>query len=285
VKASSCARWCGRACSAAWRWSIYLTDPAWKGAFEAEEFDVRIEEDPESLLRSGKALRAVWREGEAIVLGYGMGGRATLIAEKIVRDLADAPWRIEVPELEARPDDVDRQTGMMAGIIGLLYTLYGVVMGAGSLYRDRSSGFVESELALARPRWLPAASRIVSLSVLLTIGLAATLLMLDALLPISDVRTWILHGSAAAACGGTLGLYLVARNSLDRGFSAPLSRALIAAMALLGMGWMQPEVGRVLPICSLGAFMAGAAPAALAVALAFVVAIAIAMATARMELV
>ncbi|MFT4571052.1 MAG: hypothetical protein ACI8TX_002072 [Hyphomicrobiaceae bacterium] len=263
---------------------IYLSDPAWTSAFEEEDFEVRIHNTPEALLRSGDALRAVWSDGETVVLGYGLQGRATLIAESIVRDLTAAPWRIHVPALAARPDDVDRQTGMMAGIIGLLYTLYGVVMGAGALYRDRSSGFMESELALARPAWFPAASRILALAAVLAPGLAATLLVIDALLPIPNIGLWITHGGVAAAAGGTLGLYLVARSALERGFSAPLSRALMVAMALLGAGWLQPQVGRVFPICSLGAFMAGTTPSAVALILLAVVLPVIALSTSRMEL-
>lgn len=265
--------------------TIYVTDASWTERLEADSFDVRVVEDPETLLRDGEAVRAIWRDGETIVLGHALGGRATLIAESIVRELADSPWRIEVPELEARPEDVDTQAGMMAGIIGLLYTLYGVVMGAGSLYNDRSSGFVESELAFARPRWMPAASRVIALSGILVPGLAATLLLISALLPIDRVGTWIMHGGAAAATGGSLGLLLVSRGSIDKGFSAPLTRALMAAMALLGIGWMQPGWAYTLPICSLGAFMAGANPHGIAIVGAVAFMAAVIASTTRVDLI
>lgn len=265
--------------------AIYVTDAAWTERLEAESFEVRVVDDPRPLLESGKAIRAIWRDGDTLVLGHALGGRATLVAESIVRDLADSPWRIEVPELEARPEDVDTQAGMMAGIIGLLYTLYGVVMGAGSLYHDRSSGFVESELALARPRWFPAASRIIALGGILVPGLAATLLLISALLPIDRVATWILHGGAAAATGGALGLLLVSRGNIEKGFSAPLSRALMGAMALLGIGWMQPSITYALPICSLGAFMGGGEPSVVAVAGALAFMAAVIASTTRVDLI
>lgn len=263
---------------------IYVTEGTWTPVFEEHNFVVREHASPETLLANGQAVRGVWKDGTQTVFGHSMGGRQTLIAESLLRDYTRAPWRIEVPPLEERPAEVRRQAGLMAGIIGLLYTLYGVVMGAGSLFRDRSSGFLESELAMARPTWLPAASRMLALGCILAPALAATLLSIDALMPIDNLTLWLIHGVAAAAMGGTLGLYLVARSSLDKGFSAPLSRALMVATALLGLGYMQPEVGRILPVCSLGAFLYGTTPSATAWMGALVLAPVVAWMTTRLEL-
>lgn len=230
---------------------------------QAYGFQVKLAEDPETLLREGLVIHAIWREEQRWVLGRAWSGRATLKAEAALRDFAADRWRLEIPPLQARPGDVNRQASLMAGVIGLLFTLYGVVMGAGALYRDRSSGALESELALPVPNWMHAGARLLALLLVLGPALVISLLIVSALLVIDNVGLWMLTGTCAALVGGTIGFTLMARAVAAHGFSGPLSRSLTLTMAAMALGWWQPEFGRWLPLVSLGSFLAGTAPSAL----------------------
>ncbi len=232
---------------------------------QSRGFSVELVENPEALVSDGSVIHAIWKEGEHWVLGVTWGGRTTLEAEAALREFAGDRWRLEIPPLEARPGNVDHEAALLAGVIGLLFTLYGVVMGAGTLFRDRGNGSLESELALPVPRWMHAGARLLALLLVLGPALVVSLLVVSALLTIDDLHLWMLTGTCAAVVGGAIGFALMARAVAAHGFSGPLSRALTLTMAAMALGWWQPALGRWLPLVSLGSFMAGTEPSALIV--------------------
>ncbi len=235
-------------------------------ALQAADLTVIFDPDPHAAVEEGRATRSVWKEDGRWVFGRSWPGRGSLRIEAAMRDFAAARWRIDVPPVEARPTDVDRQAGLMAGLISLLFTLYGVVMGAGAVFRDRDSGCLESELALPVPFWMHGAARLLALTFILAPALGTTLLLIHSLLPIDEVGRWIFHGTVAAMTGGTCGVIAMCGMKADRGFSAPLSRALAITMGVLGAGWAWPEMGRWLPVGSLGAFLGGGDPSPVVIA-------------------
>lgn len=246
----------------AWRSSpaIYVSEPQLVEPLKDDGFRVFLDADPEATLKDGRSERAVWREGDRLVLGATWGGSLTYKAEALIRDLVHERWRLELPPPPKRSRDsgeLKPVTGLLAGVVGLLFTLYGVVIGAGSLHRDRASGVLESDLALAVPRWTHAAARLVALSLVLGPALVVSLFVVDALLAIHQLGMWMFDGFLAAIVGGALGVALMARADASRGFSAPLSQALTASMGLISLGWMQSELGRYLPLVSLGAAFRG----------------------------
>ncbi len=243
---------------------VLVSEPELVVPFSEAGFMVEVHSDPAGEIAGGRAWRGVWKEGDTWVFGRASGGRGSFRIEALLRDISGARWRLDIPELEARPTDVDRQARLMAGIIGLFFTLYGVVMGAGSVFRDRGNGCLEGEMALPIPFWAHAAARLLALSVVVVPSFTATLLLIDGLIGISHVADWVLHGGAATLAGGSLGLMATSAPTLDRGFSAPLSRALTVSMAMLTVGWSFPAFGAWLPLASLGAFMHGATPSPVA---------------------
>lgn len=263
----------------AWRSNpvIYVSEASLVQPLEAAEFKVIVADDPEATLKDGRAERAVWKEGDRLVLGVTWGGALSFKAESVLRNLTGERWRLEVPApTKRRRDSVELRpvTGLLAGVVALLFTLYGVVIGAGSLYRDRSSGVLESDLALPIPRWIHAAARLVALAAVLGPALVVSLFIVDGLLPIYRLYYWMFAGLFAAVLGGTIGVALMARAQSGRGFSGPLSQALTVTMALISVGFVWPELGRFLPLVSLGAAFSGnhaslwIAPVALLVAFA-----------------
>lgn len=238
---------------------IYVSEPALVAPLQAEGFEVTVIPDPESVMLSRLSERAVWREGDHLVLGMSLAESYRSKAEAKLRNLTEERWRIELPPVPDRARSTEELrpiTGMVAGIVGLLFTLYGVVIGTGALYRDRSSGVLESDLALPVPRWLHAAARLLALAAVLGPALVVSLLVVDSLLAMHQVHMWMIDGFMAAVAGGTIGVALMARADAKRGFSAALSQGLMLSMGLISLGYVLPDFGRFLPVLSLGSAFA-----------------------------
>jgi hypothetical protein len=245
----------------AWRGGnyIYVSEPALVAPLQAEGFEVTVIDDPESMTANRISERGVWREGDHLVLGLSLAESFRSKAEATLRDFTQERWRIELPAEQAKSQttrELRPITGMVAGIVGLLFTLYGVVIGTGALYRDRSSGVLESDLALPVPRWLHAAARLLALAAVLGPALVVSLLVVDSLLALHQVQMWMVDGFIAAVAGGTMGVALMARADAKRGFSAALSQALMLSMGLISLGYAQPAWGHFLPVLSLGSAFA-----------------------------
>lgn len=232
-------------------------------ALQAQGLALRVDADPRSAVQAGRAERAAWREDEGWVLAARSAGPSTLRAEAALREVSGAAWRIEVPADPPRREEVAAQSGRMGGLVAVLFTLYGVVMGAGLAWRDRGEGVVEATLPLPVPAWTHGAARVLALALALGVGLVATLLLLHGILGMDRPGALALHGALASAVAGAIGLAAVAGPAASRrGFSAPLSRALGLAAGLLGLGAGLPALGAWLPIASLSAGGQGAGDAA-----------------------
>jgi hypothetical protein len=244
-----------------WRGGNYLyTDqPELVAPLEEDGFEVTVLDNPEALLFDRRADRAVWREGDKLVLGVRWAEYLKSRAEVRLRDVTGERWRLELPPSSPKPrhrDDLIPITGVIAGIVGLLFTLYGVVIGTGALYRDRSSGVLESDLALPIPRWVHPVARILALAAVLGPAMIVSLVVVDSLLSMNQMGSWMIDGFFAAVAGGALGIGLMARADARRGFSAPLSQGLMGSMALISLGYWAADVGRYLPLLSLGSAFA-----------------------------
>ncbi|MFN2425732.1 MAG: ABC transporter permease subunit [Candidatus Binatia bacterium] len=238
---------------------IYVSEPALVAPLEADGFEVTLMPNPESMLLNRTSDRAVWREGDHLVLGVTWAESLKSRAEARLRDITEERWRLELPPPMKRSENTKELrpiTGVIAGIVGLLFTLYGVVIGTGALYRDRSSGVLESDLALPVPRWTHAAARLLALAVVLGPALVVSLLVVDSLLAMHELHKWMFDGFVAAVAGGSMGVALMARADAKRGFSGPLSQALMLAMGMISLGYWQADYGRFLPLVSLGSAFA-----------------------------
>lgn len=237
-------------------------------ALDAAGLTVQLDPAPETALAEERAERAAWRvEGEEArgpswVISARSAGPSTLTLEAVLREQVGAAWRIEVPPEDPRSVAVAGQSGRIGLIVGVLYTLYGVVMGAGLAWRDRSEGVVESALTLPVPPWTQAAGRLLALGLVLGLGLVATLMLMHGIMAMDRPVAIGGHGLVATAVAGAIGLAAVATPGAEaRGFAAPLSRALGLATALMGLGAGLPALGAWLPLASLGALASGTSPA------------------------
>jgi hypothetical protein len=249
--------------------AIAVDDPNLVAPFEQAGFDVSLVDDPARSLRDGDVRRATWVEGGRRVLGLSVAGRDGLRAEAILRDAIGAGWRLDVPPPPGRSADLDGQSTRLAALVAVLYALYGIVLGAGALVRDREQGVLEVDLSLPHPAWVHGLARQLAPALALGLGLLATLWLVGALLGLPESGRWWREGTCAATATVSLGTLLAAgwrgpllgRGGAADGLTVPLSRGLTGTTSLLALGWAAPEVGRFLPVSSLAALAQGAAPA------------------------
>ncbi len=257
---------------------IAATDPVLASALSEAGLVVIGDADPAGAVSAGRAARAAWwRDGRPALaisarrtlLG---GGADNLRAEGALRALVDAPWQLTVTQPPTRSADLERSVRWMAGLVSVLFTLYGVVIGLAALAGDRTTGVLEAELTLPVPTWVHPAARLIAAGIALSLALGATLLLLDALIGGADLGAWGLLGSAAAIAAGGVGVGALPAQTSGSGFSAALSRALVICTALLAAGAALPALSW-LPMASLGALAAGMDPGLTAAVLGVLVAV------------
>lgn len=247
--------------------TIAVAEPSLAAALTEAGLTVVSDPDPSTAVERGRAVRAAWQTPDGVVLEINarrtvVGGQPDdLAAEAALRDAVGAGWRLVPTVAPARSSDFTRSVGWLAALIGVLFTLYGALVGLGALASDRVEGVLEPELALPLPLWVHPVARMLAAAVVLSASLGGTLAAMDALVGVASVDRWWLHGSAAAIAAAGIGI-LVSPPGLSGGggFSGPLSRALTACTGLLGLGAAAPALGAWIPIAAIGALASGAEP-------------------------
>ncbi len=225
-------------------------NPEVSARLQAAGFTVRERADPE-----GAGEGAAWPEEGGWALRPGGGLGVGLRAEGAVRDAIGAPWTLELAPPPARSREGGLAVRAMAGLLSTLFALYGVVLGAGTLMRDRQGAVLEAEHSLPVPPSLHALARLLAGSGALAAALWTTLLLLHALVGVPDVLSWAWHGAWGGAAGVALGVG--AMGGRGEGFSAPLSRALTAGLGLFALGLSLPVLGAWIPLASVSALIRG----------------------------
>ncbi|MCO4743546.1 MAG: ABC transporter permease subunit [Proteobacteria bacterium] len=227
--------------------AVIPTDPVAEAAEEAGFVVVRTE-DPQLALDRG----AVWASivDEKITATSDDLGLQQL--EALVREARGSAWRpASNPQ---RPSNVESQPLALriARLLAVLFTLYGVVFGAGMVARDRGDGTLESELALPVPRWTHATARFIAGSLGLAVFFAGGVALVDAMLDIEAPLIILGHGAAAAAGATAIGIASAGRSTIKSGFSTTLAVSMSAVSVLGSMG-LSSEATHFLPIASLSA--------------------------------
>lgn len=244
--------------------SVSAGHPEVTSALRVAGFTVHESQDPHAEVLAGRTPSAAWPTRQGWALLAGQGGTLGLRAEAALRQATAAPWVIDVPPPPSRSAEGGAAVGAMSGMLSVLFALYGVVLGAGTVARDRQGAVLEAEHALPLPFAVHGAARLLAGSLSLAGALAVTLLLLDALVGVPGMGRWLWQGCLAGAGGVALGLGAV--GAPREGFSGPISRALSAGLGLFALGWAAPTLGAWLPIASLSATIRGGTALAPAIA-------------------
>lgn len=172
----------------------------------------------------------------------------TLELERILRTEAGAPWRAGKPR---EPEYSPEQGARVTGIVGCLFVLFGVVLGAGTVARDRDDGTLEAELALGVGRWVHGTGRLLAGSLVLVVHFALAIAVFNALMGIEQPLALLRVGIGACVMSVTIGLTVIGRGGLKSGFSGPLAAGIAAATAMAAVGVTRNPLAAMLPIASL----------------------------------
>jgi hypothetical protein len=211
-------------------------------------------EDPASWVRARRAIagtdgRTVWALGP---------GREAAIVESALRNDRGAFALHPVLTLPGR--EVGATFGLVISrLVSAIFALYGVVMGAGMVARDRDDGTLAAELALPVPRWIHGATRFSAATLVIGGFVVPSILVWDALLGMARIDDMLRHAIAACAASTALGLVVMARSGRS-GFGGRLAGGLSAAFGLYALGRMAPAIAPYVPIASLGSEGSGWVP-------------------------
>ena len=224
-----------------------LATPALITALEANDFRPVITDDPQSLL----AAKEAWAATDGQTLWLSGGGPATLVLESLLREELGSEWR---PNTDVPRPDLSAATAMGRNIVillGVLFSLYGVVFGAGMVARDRDDATFEVELSLGISRWVHGFVRIVSGSSVLAAFLCLGVALCAALLGLDDPAAMMRHAVACATGATCIGLLSIGRAGVQSGFTSALALGMSAATGCFALGAALPSVGKWLPLASL----------------------------------
>ena len=243
--------------------------PALTRALSGREITVLVDADPAAFVASGRARAGT--DGHRV---WTMGLRAeTLMIESADRETLNAPWKFD-PVTRLPDGSVGARLGTMIGrLLSGVFAMYGVVIGAGTVARDRDDGTLAAELSLPIPHWVHGASRWIAGSLVLAAFSATGVVLFTALIGNTDPAALARSAAAADATATALGLWAVGRAGLRGGFAGPLAAGLTGATAIFGVGYRWPAIGAWIPIASLATDGDGWAPlgASLLVGLAAIV--------------
>lgn len=235
---------------------------------QLEDLGLAVVEDPDprALVDAEAVPRAAYQSEGQWVLATTRSGRLSLATEGVLREEIGANWRLKTPKPGARQVELGATLRVLVGMLGVLYALYGVVFGAAALSRDRASGSLDADLSLPIHRGVHALARILASTLALSAGIAITLGLLAALIGVGRPLAWWAAVTLAGASCTALGLAWMAA-SPGESLTGPLSRGMTLSLAAISLGFWQPELGRHLPLASMGAMVKGQAPSLVAWAL------------------
>lgn len=214
-------------------------EPELRLALQEADFDLYEEEDPGASVRAGRY--PLGTDGKTVFV-YGSPPSSPEL-ESIVRAHEGTWWRT-VPTTLVEPKEADIQGDVACKILALLFVLYGLVFGLGGVARDRDDGTLEAELSLPVPRITGGFARWTASSIIIASFYGVSVLLFNALLPISEYLSIIRHGAAASSAGVAIGIVAVGTAGIKQGFSGPFAAGMTFATGLaifggsLGLDWL-----------------------------------------------
>jgi hypothetical protein len=126
--------------------TVAVADFALAPPLERGGFEPHVVADPLAEFESGRVGKALVPTEKGLRLSRTTSQELRNI-ESIARDAIGAQWRLTI-ELEPPPADLRMPTRMVAALVAILFTLYGVC-GCGRAYRDRQRACSSGALAAA----------------------------------------------------------------------------------------------------------------------------------------
>ena len=221
---------------------------AWLAEMKANKRIVFVTDDPRALVEDGTA--SLGTDGHT--LWTGNGGQPYLPLEAPIRERLGTTW-VPADTSEQRRKQIasNRPSANLMRFIAGLFAFYGVIFGAGSVARDTDEGTLDAELSTAIPTWVHGFARWAASTLVLSLFHALSALLFDSLLGVERLVPVIAHGTAAVGTATAIGLVVIGRAGMGRGFAGPMSLGLVLVVMILGLGMGDDTpVAPYLPIAS-----------------------------------
>ena len=204
-------------------------------------------DDPRAAIEEDGA----WAASDGETLWLSGGGPGALVIESLLREEQGADW---LPSTDVPRPGLNVATAMGRNVVvllGVLFSLYGVVFGAGMVARDRDDATFEVELSLGVSRWVHGLVRLLAGSSVLAGFLCLGVALCAAILGLDDPVAMMRHAVACAVGSTCIGLLCVGRAGIQSGFSSALAVGMSVATASFSIGPLAPAVGAWVPMASL----------------------------------
>jgi hypothetical protein len=221
---------------------------------QAEGWTIRTDPRPREAIKSGRG----WAGSDGRTLWVKQRSTHSLRFEELLRAELGSSWRPH-PILVKPPVEYAATKGrLLAQLMGMLFVMYGVVLGAGLVARDRDQGILEAEFSMPVPIWMHAASRWLASTLLLTIFLQFAVATFTAFLSMPDPAAIMRHGLSGIMASTALGLVVIGKAGIKTGFSGPVAAGISAATFCCGLGYALPDAQAAwIPMASLASESSG----------------------------
>lgn len=220
----------------------------------AEGWTIHTDPNPREAIEGGGG----WAASDGETLWVQQRSTHTLRFEELLRKELGAAWRPH-PTLVKPPVEYAAKKGkLLAQLMGMLFVMYGVVLGAGLVARDRDQGILEAEFSMPVPIWMHAASRWIASTLVLTIFLQFAVATFTAFLSMPDPAAIMRHGLSGTMASTALGLLVIGKAGIKRGFSGPVAAGISAATFCCSLGYALPDAQSAwIPMASLASDSSG----------------------------
>lgn len=205
-------------------------DPELIAAVAREGFAVLEVADPGTAVASGEA--AIGTDGARLWVATPPAG-----LEQAVRLHLGARWAPDFPiqrrQALSASDDAPRSVVVFLGVV---FAMYGVIVGAGGIARDRDLGTLDADLSTPVPHTLQGLVRWAAGTTVLGTFFAFAVTAIDGIMGLAHPAAAVAHGYAATGAATAFGVIAVGRSGLDKGFAGPLSLGLLLVTVFTGLG-------------------------------------------------
>ncbi len=245
---------------------VMVADASWVPRLEESGIRAEWIDNPDDLFAREQTNRILVWENDRWVIRVRHSGigrwsarraHADLAIEEVVRRTIGAGWQVSVPLLPAVSADLPRSVDTLRRLLGVLFSLYAVVLATAGPIRDRETGVQEAWGTMPVPPWVAPLARVVGVVVVVGGALVWTDAVMGSVYGVAFDARGAFAGVASVALGAALGTAAPAGRSwrpvgpwsgAPAGLTGPLSSALVVAMGVASLGWTLPAVGRFLPL-------------------------------------
>lgn len=215
-------------------------------ALKDANYPTQFSENPKQSVYNG-----AWAGTDGSTLWTNDLGARALALEGTLRKHAGAAWRPPAQNKQSSGKSDGSHGLAICQLVAVLFALYGMVFGLGTVARDRDDGTLAADLVLPVSTWVHGWARWLAGTALLSVSYLLCVLVFHAIMGLHDPAEVLRHGIATAGASTAIGLVVVGRASLRQSFTGPFTLGAALCSALIGAGTTGYAWAGMLPMASI----------------------------------